>query len=181
MPRVIQRRAAAAAPEKITKTIKMMDGFCPVFGKTTNRTIIRRWRVWILWSDGDHTAELMSNLAPGAKENAEVLFRTEPVVYPWPTGTSKKAVEQRKLLRQANMKPYVPQGGEKWDMMPMNEFNAEDGIDGLPEEKDAWHQVTSDDLPLTNLLDRRRNVSEIIEEDSDDDSEDDSESEEDMV
>ena len=67
--------------------------------------LIRSFRVWIHWQDGDWTAETLKSFNAGSelRERAEKMISGGAACHPWPRGAGIHAKMQKKALLKKKM------------------------------------------------------------------------------
>ena len=147
---------------------------CPVYGgkKRTNKgnleQVIKSFRVWVNWADGDWTAETQSSFTG---EHAVMIKRMlqGSEVYPWPSSNSPTDTWKRKKLKSMNMTEWKDKAGKRdWINIPMSERNSEDKLEDLPDDPKF-----DDPCFSRNVCPSPTHAETTTEDDSDIESEDD--------
>merc|ERR1711892_455159 len=72
----------------------------------SNRDLIKSWRVWIHWSEGDWTAETFKALNEQDRKKTQHRIRTGTEVWPWPE--QKNPVSQYRIKNLKKLKMTHP-------------------------------------------------------------------------
>ena len=144
------KREPAPKETKYVKTGFQPSCLCPVWGKRKavdgkHVQLIRSFRVWIHWQDGDWTAETLKSFHAGSELRGQVekMIREGAACHPWPKGDGIHAKMQKKALQKKKM--FEWSDGNVWQLEEQTDKNEEDGKADLPAARCDGFKVFASD------------------------------------
>merc|ERR1711937_848131 len=132
-------------PDRVVKSLRKFGPLYPVYHRRNpnkpNQNLIKSWRVWIHWGDGDWTAETFKALKPDQIKKINDRIKTGTDIWPWPKQGLPASSYRVKCLKKLNMREYRDQHTgsnlDSWQLIEQSEPQCDDTDNDMESATDA--------------------------------------------